>query len=476
MTLSHIISHEWKTRLGRPAGLFSLLLFAGLLIYGAVSGRMERDARLEAIEAHEEQIASAMESWLKNARLLEEKGADADVPAWSGSALDVTFASALPPGPLGDFAIGQSDILPGLGGLSLWSPDIRLFSKYEFEDPVALALGGFDLGKVVLLVLPLLLIVLSFDILSAERDANRLGLTLAQGAKLRSLFWKRLFIRGFFVLGITFLIILAAFLIQIGNASLLDRLPYFALWGIAASLYALFWIGVIAFVASRNRGGEVNAIILLITWAGFTLIVPASIAAVAESVYPAPSRLAYLAEAREAENETKLREADIANEFILDHPEMLVNETSEIPAFVKSAFIVTSTVDEATKPLLAEFEAEALKRDASLDWMRFLSPAIITHTLFNDVAGADSGRHQRYMKSARAFKAAYGEKAGPYVIAGNRLPTEEFASLPTFRFDEEGIGGVLSRHLGALVFLVFMAGFLLFLADRRLRAIRGPNQ
>lgn len=475
MTFSHMISHEWKTRLGRPAGLVSLLLFAGLLIYGAVSGRMERDTRIEAILAHETQIASAMESWLKNARLLEEKGAEAGVPPWSGSALDITFSSALPPGPLGDFAIGQSDILPSRGSLSLWSPDIRLFSKYEFEDPIALALGGFDLGRVVLLVLPLLLIVLSFDILSAERDARRLGLTLAQGAKLRSFFWRRLFIRGLFVLGVTFLIVLAAFLFQTGNVSLSERFPYFAVWGIAASFYAFFWVGVIAFVASRNRGGEVNVIVLLIAWAGFTLIVPAGITAVAESIYPAPSRLAYLAEAREAENETKLREADIANQFIIDHPEMLVNETSEIPAFVRTAFLVTSTVDEATKPLLAEFEAEALKRDTSLGWMRFLSPAIITHTLFNDVAGTDSARHRRYMEAARAFKSAYGEKAGPYVVAGQRFPTAEFASLPTFQFEEDGIGEVLGRHMGALIFLVFTACLLLFFADRRLRDIRGPN-
>lgn len=475
MTFSHMISHEWKTRLGRPAGLISLIFFAGLLVFGAVSGRMERDARLAAIETHEEQIASAMDSWLKNARLLEEKGSEAGVPPWSGSALDVTFSSALPPGPLGDFAIGQSDILPSLGGLSLWSPDIRLFSKYEFEDPVALALGGIDIGKIILLVLPLLLIVLSFDILSAERDTKRLGLTLAQGAQLRSLFWKRLLIRGLFILSVTFMVAFMTFLFNAGSVSLGERLPYFAFWGLAALLYALFWIGVIAFIASRNRGGEVNVIVLLIVWAGFTLIVPASITAVTESVYPAPSRLAYLAEAREAENDTRLQEADIANQFIIDHPEMLVNESSEIPAFVRTAFLVNSTTDEATKPLLDAFEAEALKRDASLAWMRFLSPAIITHALFNDVAGTNSARHRRYMKAARDFKAAYSEKAGPYVVAGQRLPTDEFADLPTFQFEEEGFDALLSRHWGALIFLVFAGGLLLLFADRHLQRINGPN-
>lgn len=45
--------------------------------------------------------------------------------------------------------------------------------------------------------------MLTFDILSCERDANRLILILAQGARVRDLFWQRLLIRSGLVLALT---------------------------------------------------------------------------------------------------------------------------------------------------------------------------------------------------------------------------------------------------------------------------------
>jgi ABC-2 type transport system permease protein len=109
---------------------------------------------------------------------------------------------------------------------------------------------------------------------------------------------------------------------------------------------------LIALTASFNNSGEFNVLTLLGLWVGLTLIIPAAGSSVAEALYPAPSRLAYLAEAREVENEARLREADVSNEFMLDHPELLVDLESEFPAYVSSAFLVTSTVDAATRPIV----------------------------------------------------------------------------------------------------------------------------
>ena len=91
----------------------------------------------------------------------------------------------------------------------------------------SLALGAFDLSKAIVLLLPLLMIVLSFDVLSAERDAGRLGLTLAQGADLRRLFWQRLSIRcGLVIIGSRAAARGSGIVVQRrGTAPLSDRLP-----------------------------------------------------------------------------------------------------------------------------------------------------------------------------------------------------------------------------------------------------------
>src|SRR5688572_32159450 len=258
MNLRDMFQHELRTRLARPAALASLTAFAAILVYAASSGRIERDARMSAIAGHESQAAAAMQGWLADLQALETRGAQSGVPPWSASPMDLELPSSLPPAPLADFAIGQADLLPSSGKLSLWDPDVRLFSRYEFEDPVSLALGAFDLSKAVVLLLPLLLIVLSFDVLSAERDAGRLDLTLVQAVGMRRLFWQRLAVRGAVVIGLALFLATAALSFNAGSDSFSERLPSFALWTACSSLYGVLWLAIIGYVATRNRSGETN--------------------------------------------------------------------------------------------------------------------------------------------------------------------------------------------------------------------------
>ena len=461
--------HEWRTRLARLPSLVSLAAFASLLIFAAVSGRLERDARALAIDGHESQTAAGMARWLADLQALETRGEQSGVAPWSASPMDLEFASALPPAPLADFSIGQADLLPSLGKLSLWDPDVRLFSRYEFEDPVSLALGALDLSKAVVLVLPLLLIVLSFDILSADRDAGRLGLTLAQGTDIRRLFWRRLVIRCGVVESLVLVVATAALILNAAESDLLERLRAFALWSAAAVLYGAFWLAIVGHVASGNRRGESNIVRLLVLWAGFTLIVPAAATAITAAIYPVPSRLAYLAEARAIEIETERAEGGIAAGFFNDHPELIVDDASDMPAYLRTAYFVTSNVDRATRPVLEAFESTARRRDRALALLRYVSPAIVAHEVFNDAAGSSSARHLRYMAQARAFKAGYAELAGPYIAAGRRMPADRVTEFPRFHYEELPFSAVLGHNLPALALLALAVAILVLGADRRLR-------
>jgi len=195
-------------------------------------------------------------------------------------------------------------------------------------------------------------------------------------------------------------------------------------------------------------------------------IVPSGVSAILETVYPTPTRLAYLAEARETENETRLRESEIANQFILDHPEMLVNEAAEIPAFLRSSFLVTNTVDQATRPILDEFEAAAQRREASVGIVSYLSPAIIVHGLFNDLAGTSAARHESYVQQVRAFKAEYAERVGPGIVAGQPLSMAEFEAIGAFRFQDDT--SAMGSHLLPLLFLLALVIAAVIVVNRRL--------
>jgi hypothetical protein len=209
-----------------------------------------------------------------------------------------------------------------------------------------------------------------------------------------------------------------------------------------------------------------------VCWASFTLIVPAAVTAIAEAIYPPPSRLAYLAQARRIEIEAERREGVVASGFFIDHPELVVDDESAMPAYLRTAFFVTSTVDNATRPVLDAFERTTASRDDALALLRYVSPAIIAHGVFNEAAGASAARHHSYMAQARQFKAAYAKQAGPFIAAGRRMPSDRVIALPRFRFNDVAIGAVVAGALPALTFLAFATGALMLASDRRLQNIR----
>jgi ABC-2 type transport system permease protein len=255
--------------------------------------------------------------------------------------------------------------------------------------------------------------------------------------------------------------------------SLGQRLPGFALWAAGSLLYGVFWVAMIALVAARNWRGDLNVMVLLLTWAALNLLVPASVAAVAEAIYPPPSRLAYLAQAREVEVATERGEADVAQAYAVDHPDLTIDQASELPGYLRTAFFVTSAVDRATQPVLAAFEQAAAQRDEALALWRHASPPIILHGLFNDIAGTSSAHHRRYEAAARALKARYAELAGPYIVAGRRLPLDLASSLPQFEVEDQGPAAVIRRHAGALLWLMLVVGVALVVADHRMRRVAG---
>jgi ABC-2 type transport system permease protein len=211
--------------------------------------------------------------------------------------------------------------------------------------------------------------------------------------------------------------------------------------------------------------------VLLLAWAGLTLVLPAVVSAVSETLYPMPSRLEYLAHGREIEIETELAEPEITQQLVQDHPEMFVTDASAIPGYARTAYLVTSMVDKATRKILDEFEQAAEKREQALALLQFVSPAVIMHGFFNDVAGASTARHRRYVAQARAFKSDYAKQAAGYILMGQRLPSADAAALSRFQFSDTRWPDIVRAHAPALLALALITGLLLLLARRRVSRV-----
>jgi ABC-2 type transport system permease protein len=380
--------------------------------------------------------------------------------------MNISFPAVLPPSSLGDFAIGHADIQPQSAEISPWQNAASLFGRYQFDNPATLAGGSFDVALVIVLLMPILMIAVSFDVLAADRGRGTLPMIMSFPLRLENLVWTRLLFRN----GLLWLAAVATMsFLLVANDAGGDRIQRFAIWlGVCLS-YGLFWLSLIAVCVAYTRTAVGAAAALVGTWAVLTLAVPAVIATASESLYPTPSRLALLSEVRTAQGETN-RELDRLTEgFLMNHPDLTVSE-EEVPAYFRGTYLANEAVREQTTPILAGYERARKGREDLLGAAQFLSPAVIAQRLLHLAAGADLERQLEYQEQARNALDTLAGAVGPAVVSKNRITVPEFDSLQPFRFADRSAAALAAVSGWPTAWLLFLSAVAGFAAHRRIAA------
>ena len=457
-----ILYHERLNFVARGPALFAVLLIALAIGYAGWSGDGWRDARLGSLEAFEVEKIEALESWRDDLLAVEE--GRAEPTPYAANPMSISFPAVLPPASLADFAIGHADLHPASGEISPWRNPSSIFGRYQFDNPSTLAASAFDVALVIVLVLPVLMIAVSFDVLAGERSRGALAMVLSTPVRLTRLVWTRLVFRN----GILWLTAaLAMFVLVAVNDSGGDRYARFGVWLGVSLVYGLFWLAAIAFCVARFRSATNTAAAMVGLWLVLVLAVPATIATVAEAAYPTPSRLALLSEIREAQGETNRNLASVTDGFLLDHPDLSVGD-EEVPAYFRAAFLSNQAARESTRPILDAYEQARAGRAGTLAWAQYLSPSIIAQRLLVTAAGADLDRQHRFQAQAREALDRLTTTIGPAVVSRNRLSLAEFDSLTSFSFEDRTAADIAAASAAPVSFLLLLSLVVGIVAHRRL--------
>lgn len=458
---------EWKTFLTKASGLIALALVIALAGYGLDAGQRERVSTASAQSAFEADVNQDTEKWRAELAKVETEG-KAESP-YVAQPMNIRLPAALRPGPLADFAVGPGDLHPSSAVITPWSNSANLFSNYQFANPALLALGRFDLTFVVVVLMPLLMIAVSFDALAFERSQGTLRLIAAQPARIGDLVWTRLVFRNGTLWLALIGVALGAAVLNRGDAAMPDRMARFAAWGAVASLYGLFWFGLISLAVAFLKRAETAAATLAALWGVFVLAVPALGSAAGEALYPPPSRLAYLSEMRSAQGEAN-REVDrLTKGFLLDHPDLSVSDEA-VPNYFQSAYLANLEVEERTAAILDEFAYSRARRQALMSAVQYVSPAIIAQETLNAVAGADLDRYMRFQDEARGSLLVLSDLIGPAVVARRRISLAEFDGFERHAFDERPVLSAVEKAALPLLYTALVAGLLIAFTRRRLKA------
>ena len=187
--------------------------------------------------------------------------------------------------PLGGLSVGQSDLNPTVKQLTIKTFEAQRFDT-DLVNPSSLHAGNLDLAFVILFLFPLLVIVLTFNLIAEETESGTWKLVAVQAKSTFGFVFSKLLVRMCLLYLLLFLLLLAA--------KLTLQIPlneHFLTVILLSSLYLLFWFVLSFFVICFKQSSGYNALILLSTWLVLLLLLPAGVNAYITGKYPIPEAM-----------------------------------------------------------------------------------------------------------------------------------------------------------------------------------------
>ena len=476
MTLRTVLRNEWRLLAADRALRVVLGVFAVLFVYALANGMAWARFQERTVEAARTGNAERVEALAQELADIADGGQpsspfrDPRAPNVLGGARGARTA-VLEPGPLTALAVGQSDLLPYYYDVSIYTNEATFQQNGEVENPLNLMVGRFDLAFVTVYLLPLLVLALSYNVLSEEREQGTLALTLSQPVSARDVVLAKLAFRAVLVVGLAAAVSLLGILATGGFGSPGRVL----LWCGTVTVYALFWFALAAWVNGLRRSSAWNATALVGAWLVLVVVLPAAVNIAAGLLHPLPSRVEMITAQREASNDAVNRRSELLARYLEDHPEMADGVVAEQPGLGALAWAATDAVNSRLEEVTAVHDARRADQVALVRRYRFLSPALLAQEVLVDAAGTGDARFARFQSQVRAFADEWRQFFVPAILASERMDAGVLPDVPVFSFVDEGPADVARR---AVVPLLVLGGLVVLVsagAAARLGRVRGAD-
>ncbi len=458
-----MLTEEFRLLRREGVALWAMLALVVLVVLAALNGRALMSLETTVGKAA---VAEAMETRAALSQQAARGVASAREPGAVGYSV-LAAPVLLPSAPLSALAIGQTDLLPGRYLVTARGAHSFLgFSA--IDNPLRLALGNFDVAFVMVWLLPLVVIALTFNLVSGERERGVLAIAAASGSDLPSFIAIKCAVRALTLLAAVWAALFLA--ASVGGAAAASGPDWvlWLVWGVTATIYGAFWFALAVWVNTRGLASDINASVMTGAWLLFVVLAPALTNLAATTVFAAPSRVALTTELREATEAADKRAAGDRDKYFFDHPDMR-GQDMDMTAYYRSVARSEREISDAMLPLLAGFDTQALRQQQLVGRLQYLSPGTLTYQVLTSLAGSDGARHRQLRQDALQFHARWRDFFDSRLNASMLLTADDYQRMPKFVFREPSLSVVLQRNLAPLAALTLLAGGLLVWALRALR-------
>ncbi|MBA4142424.1 MAG: DUF3526 domain-containing protein [Nitrosospira sp.] len=318
--------------------------------------------------------------------------------------------------------------------------------------------------------MPLLIIALSYNVLSGEREQGTLAILMSNPIRLGTLLFAKLALRAGLVILSTVIITIAFAVLNGAPLFSLDGMTRLSWWVTLTIAYGLLWFAVAAAVGVLGKSSEHNALVLVGLWVVFSLIVPTLLSIAVNVAYPVPSRAEMVNSLRAIQTSTG-REYDATAARYQDEHDALAADAGVLNQedldVAHRRVVVQQTASRITEELMARHNDQLTRQQRIVDWLRFLSPTILMQEALNDVAGTGNSRYRHYTQQIDQFYGDWQAFFVTRVMTNTALTVEDYDRFPRFWYVQQPLSDLNPRLLSALLGLLIPVVALVYLSARR---------
>jgi len=438
-----LLIYEWKHISRQPAVWTLFFFFFVVGGYAIYSGNALTKKKLTAIEEARKESArdyhNALFAFTDTASVEKKKQAE---NAGNPYVIDYRYPRIAydQPYPLAGLASGIKDLTPVTEKVNYYT-DYAAVDR-EMINPYILFEGRLDLVYVNLYLIPLLIIVLVYNIISSEKEKGISHLLIIQGGTLKRVLLGKLLIR-------LIIIFIAALVINaLGMLLSLSGLPSskdVCLWFFLLLSYCIFWISLCFVIISIDGNSVFNLFSCIAGWVFLLLLLPLAINKTAQMKNPSDLKLLDLEE----------KDRQISDEVWAMKPNMVVDSFYKNFPRYASAYRPSDTTDNQNDAFFAGYyviKQNRMKIVVDSLWkgdnranqtayrlIRY-NPVQNTEHLFTLLARTsrtDYLRHKQDVKDFRQlwqiyfYDRVFSLKNGKRALAG--FSSEELKTLPHFK-------------------------------------------
>jgi ABC-2 type transport system permease protein len=325
------------------------------------------------------------------------------------------------------FSIGQRDVNPYTLKVRMLAVEGQLYDT-ELSNPVSLVTGNLDLSFVFIFLLPLLIITLTFNLLSGEEESGIWRLVASQPISTFKILLLKFSVR---YLAVFILVILLMMIAVLALSLSLDQ----ALLSILGWLlfYMSFWFIVVFGIVLLAKNSNFNAVSLLSIWLFMVILIPAFANVVISNSIPLPEALSTTVTQREAYHEKwDMPKNTVMVPFYEAYPQysnyIIPEDRFTYGWYYAMMYSADKEAEQSSEILFEKLQ----KRHAAGKSLGYFLPSLLLQNKFNEVAKTDLNDHIDYLKAVKKFHRSISEFFYPHVFELSLPRDIDWQKLPKF--------------------------------------------